>query len=88
MLEQILDIQLQDIQKMLKKEKNINLTWSQSVKNFVIKHWTDEKYGARPLKRAIQNYILDELSMQIIEGKIKDGQDVYLDIINDKLEIG
>ena len=47
----------------------------------------DELYGARPLKRVIQNQILDELSLQIIEGKIKEGDAVTIDAQNGRIVI-
>ena len=46
----------------------------------------DITYGARPLKRIIQNMILDELAMEIIEGKIKQGDKVEIDLgLKDKI---
>jgi ATP-dependent Clp protease ATP-binding subunit ClpB len=41
-------------------------------------------FGARPLKRTIQRYILDELAMQIIEGKIWDNDEIFVDEKNQK----
>ncbi len=46
----------------------------------------DPVYGARPLKRLIQNEILDELSLQIIEGKLKSGMTVTADWDGKKLK--
>ncbi len=42
-------------------------------------------YGARPLKRAIQKYLLDELSLQLLEGKFKDGDTIEGRVENDSL---
>jgi ATP-dependent Clp protease ATP-binding subunit ClpA len=42
-------------------------------------------FGARPLKRTIQRHILDELAMQIIEGKIGDGDSIKLVVKNQKI---
>ena len=48
----------------------------------------DTTFGARPLKRIIQNLILDELSLEIIEGKIKEGDKVTIDLgIKDQITI-
>jgi ATP-dependent Clp protease ATP-binding subunit ClpB len=61
------------------------------VNSGVLKHLAqagfDNIYGARPLKRLIQNEILDELSLQIVEGKIKEGEEIALDYEADKLII-
>lgn len=76
MLRAIVDIQLAKFIAMLKEEKNISLTISDGVKDFLAQKWRDPLFGARPLKRAIQHYILDELAMEIIEGKIGDSENV------------
>ena len=48
---------------------------------------TNLKYGARPLGRAIQRYIEDEISEMILKGDVKDGQKVVVDVENDELKI-
>ena len=56
-------------------------------KHLAIKGY-DITFGARPLKRIIQNMILDELALDIIDGKIKDGDSVTIDLgIKDKVLI-
>ena len=48
----------------------------------------DQTFGARPLKRKIQDLILDELAMQIIEGKVKTGDKVIINLgLADKIEM-
>lgn len=69
MLARIIDLQLALVQKRL-DEKNIRLTVSAPVKKYLTQKGFDSSYGARPLKRVIQNEILDELALQLIEGKI------------------
>jgi len=46
---------------------------------------TDIKYGARPLRRAVQRYLEDELSDMILKKELLDGQTVDIDFKNDKL---
>ena len=46
----------------------------------------DPVYGARPLRRAIQREILDPLSIDILEGKVREGQTVYVDAKNGTLQ--
>ena len=45
----------------------------------------DPIYGARPLKRAIQDLLVDEIALQIIEGKIKEGQNIKAGLDKDKV---
>ncbi len=83
-LAQIIDLQLAKVVNRL-AEKKINLTISQPAKLLLANEGYDPVYGARPLQRVIQDKILDELSLEIIEGKIKEGQKVTVDAKNDKI---
>jgi len=85
MLRAIVEIQLASFIKLVKEEKDILLTISDEVKDFLSQKWRDPLFGARPLKRTIQRYILDELAMQIIEGKIGDGDSIKLVVKNQKI---
>ena len=87
MLRKIVDIQLIGVIHMLEKEKNIKLFISDKAKDFLAKKWRDPQFGARPLKRAIQNYLIDELAMQIIEGKIKEGKSVRVEVEDEKIVV-
>jgi ATP-dependent Clp protease ATP-binding subunit ClpB len=77
-LKKIVEIQLKRLVKRLENQK-ITLELSDGAKAFVASHGYDPVYGARPLKRAIQKYILDPLSMDILEGKIREGQTIRVD---------
>jgi len=66
-------------------EKKIKLEITQKTKNFLAKQGFDPIYGARPLKRVIQNIILDELALQMIEGKIKEEQRVKVDVKGERI---
>ncbi len=78
-LEKIVDLELVKVEKRL-KNKDISLKVNAKVKKMLSEEGFDNTFGARPLKRLIQNKILDELSLKIIEGKIKDGSRVLIDI--------
>ena len=80
----IVDLMLNDTQKAL-NEKNIKLSVSKNAKNYILEKGTNIKFGARPLRRAIQRYVEDEISERILKGEIEDGQTVSLDCKNDKL---
>ncbi len=84
MLEKIVELQLELVQKRL-TEKNIKLKISKEVKEYISKKGFDRVYGARPLKRVIQNEILDELALQIIEKKISDGDKVKVQLEKGKI---
>ncbi|MFA4834000.1 MAG: AAA family ATPase [Patescibacteria group bacterium] len=84
-LEKIVDLELDRVEKRL-KNKEISLKISPKVKKMLAEKGYDITFGARPLKRIIQNMILDELALEIIEGKIKGGDDVLIDLgIKDKV---
>ena len=72
---QIIDLMLTDTKKVL-EDKNITLNISDDAKRFLLQKGTDIKYGARPLRRAIQRYLEDELSDMILESKLVDGSSV------------
>ncbi len=85
-LGKIVDMQILEAEKMLRDEKNITLTVDESVKKFLIKEGYTPAYGARPLKRVIQRHLFDELALEIIDGKIKDGDKVKVVEKNGKLK--
>lgn len=79
LLRMIVDIQMKHYIKMLRKDREVKLSVSDEAKDYISKVWWDPVFGARPLKRAIQNYILDDLSMMIIEWKIKEWDSLHID---------
>ena len=84
-LAKIVDLELAKVQKRL-KNREITIKIAIKVKKMLAKKGYDITFGARPLKRIIQNMILDELAMEIIEGKIKKGDQITIDLgIKDKV---
>lgn len=79
-IKKIVGILLKDLVKRCKDQMNITLKVRDSVKELIAKEGFDPKYGARPLKRAIQNKIEDAMAEEILEGKIKEGDEVTLGI--------
>ncbi len=77
-LKHIVEIQLKRLQKLL-SDRKIVLELSDKAKAFIAKHGYDPVYGARPLKRAIQKYIQDPLSLKILQGDFKDGDHIVAD---------
>ncbi len=83
-LGEIVELQLADVIRRL-ADKKIALTFSDKAKKFVAEKGYDPAYGARPLKRAIQDLVLDELALQIVEGKIIEGDSVAVDVQKGKI---
>jgi len=81
---QIVKIQLKEVIDRLRK-KEIAFEITDKALAYLAKAGFDPVYGARPLKRLIQNEILDELSLQVIEGKLAKGHQVNVDYANDKI---
>lgn len=81
----IVDLMLNDTQKAL-NEKDIKMQISKEAKMHILGKGTDIKFGARPLRRAIQRYIEDELSEMILRGTLLDGQNVNIELQEDKLK--
>jgi len=71
-LKEIVSIQLRRLAKRLENQK-ISLRFQDSAIERIVKDGNDRDYGARPIKRAIQNLIEDPLSKKILSGEIKSG---------------
>ncbi len=82
-LYKIIDVEIDILKKRL-TSMNIELSLTDDAKNFIFEKGYDTQYGARPLKRAIQNYIEDTLSEGMLMGNIKEHQKVLLDMKADK----
>ena len=80
----IVDIQLARLAKRLGKQ-NLHLELSDKARAYLAKEGYDPAYGARPLKRVIQQKILDPLSMEILDGKIREGQTIKADVSGGEL---
>lgn len=85
-IEIIVDLQLAKVIKRL-AEKKITLDIEPAVKKHLAEIGYDPSYGARPLKRAIQNELLDQLSLKIIEGDVAEGQKVKIKMDKGKIAI-
>lgn len=85
-IEQIVDLQIAKVQDRLAKQ-NLKLEVTSAAKKLLAKLGYDPAFGARPLKRAIQDQVLDELALRIIEGQIKDGATITVDSKQDKITL-
>ena len=82
---QIVDLMLNDTVKAL-SDKDIKMNMTEAAKNYILEKGTDIKFGARPLRRAIQRYVEDELSEMILRQQLLDGQTVNIDFVDGKLK--
>lgn len=79
----IVQFQLRGINKMLEK-KNIILTATQDAIDFILSKGYDPAFGARPLKRVVQQMVLNQLSKEVLAGKINDGDRITMDYFEEK----
>ncbi len=83
---QIVDLMLSEITEEL-AEKNIHITFEKEVKEYILEKGYEPKYGARPLRRAIQKYIENELAECLLKNEIMPNETITLALVNDKVTI-
>lgn len=81
-IKKIVEIQIRNLGKVL-EEKDISLDVSENAKEWLAEIGYDIVYGARPLKRAIQKYVLNPLAEELLKGSIKEGDTVRVDVNDD-----
>jgi len=85
-LKEIVTLMVENLAKRL-EEQDIHITLTDAAKEKIADEGYDPEYGARPLARAIQKNIEDELSEELLKGQTLTGQDVKIDYVNDKFDI-
>ena len=85
-IKEIAKLMLKSLEKRLNANE-INVTFTESAVSKIAKSGFDPVYGARPLRRAIQNEIEDMLSEEIIDGNIKSGDSITVDVEDDKFTV-
>ena len=85
-IDQIIDLMLKETKKRLEAQ-GIEISLDKSVKELIAKKGTDEAYGARPLRRAIQSYLEDKLAEAILDGKLVKGVKAKVLAEDDEIEI-
>ena len=81
----IASLMLKELKDRALNNLNIKLSYGKTLRDFIYKKGFDPKYGARPLKRAIQNYVEDKLSEEILAGHINSGDSVSISVKNDNV---
>ncbi|MGZ8852682.1 MAG: type VI secretion system ATPase TssH, partial [Thermoanaerobaculia bacterium] len=83
----IIGIQIRGLQKTI-TERGLHLEISDPAKELLAREGYDPAFGARPLKRTLQKEIIDPLAMQLLEGKFKPGDTVFVNVTRDgKLDL-
>ncbi len=85
-MKEIVSIMLGAIMKRTARQMDLRLDVTDAARAFLVEKGYDEKYGARPLRRAIQTHLEDRLAEEILEGHVKSGGRVTVDRDSDKLK--
>ena len=85
-LKQIVDLMLKETLEKLEK-RNINVKVEDKIKDLIIDKGTDYVYGARPLRRAMQNILEDKIAEEILDGNLQEGDNAEMVLQDDKIEI-
>ncbi len=84
-MKEIVSIMLRSIIKRTARQMELDLVVKDEARAFLVEKGYDEKYGARPLRRAIQNYLEDKLAEAVLDGEIKNGDKVFVGVKEDGL---
>ena len=86
-IQQVVELQIESVRKML-ANNGITMTLTNAAISFIAKQGFDPQFGARPVKRAIQHYLLNELSKQILAGTVNKEDKINIDIKDGDLVFG
>jgi len=78
---------LNDFARRVKNNLDIEIGFDNSVVDYLVKAGYDPKFGARPMKRALQRYIENKIAEYIIKGEIKKNSKIKLSFYDDKLVV-
>lgn len=82
---EILKLMLDSLSARILETQNITMKFTGAAKAFLLQHGYEEKYGARPLRRALQTHIEDALTDEILSGKVKSGDTVTVGCMKNAL---
>ena len=85
-MEKITQIMLKQVEKRLKEEKFL-VEIKPTVAKIIINDGIDKTFGARPLRRTIQNIIEDKISEEILDGKLKRYEETIVDVVDNKIVV-
>ena len=82
-IRQIVELQFERIAKIAKKSHNLTLNLSEDAKDWLADRGFDPAFGARPLKRVVQRQVSNQLSKELLDGNVEDGDTVWIDLAAD-----
>jgi len=85
-IEQIVELQIKRVEQRL-TDRRLRIKVTPEAKKWLAQHGYDPAFGARPLKRLIQSKILDPLAMMIVEGKVKEGDQIEVKVKKDEIAL-
>jgi len=85
-IHKIIDIELKKLYSRL-DNLGYDLSISEKAKDYIVDKGYDEKFGARPLKRAIQKLVEDPLAEEIVQSNLKEGDSIVIDMVGDELKV-
>ena len=85
-ISKIIDIMLKEVKKRLSSQK-YEIEFTPEVKNLISSKGIDKNFGARPLRRTIQNLIEDKIAEAILDGKVQKGEKVKVDVKDGEIKI-
>ncbi|MBQ1970666.1 MAG: ATP-dependent Clp protease ATP-binding subunit, partial [Paludibacteraceae bacterium] len=83
-IKQIIDIELKGVYKRI-KDLGYTLTLTDDAKSFIAEKGYDVQFGARPLKRAIQKYVEDEIAEVLLAGEINEDDEIVIELNDGKI---
>ena len=84
-MKQIVTLLSKNLCERCRTQMDIDLSFTNTLKEYLVKNHSELKMGARPLKRAIQNVVENELATAILEGRVKRGDTVSAGVRGDKV---
>ena len=87
-MKQILTLLSDGFTRRIEKQMNLKLHITEEAKDFILKKGKDEKFGARPLKRALQTWLEDPLAEAILAGEVKAGDEKWVKVHKEKIIFG
>ena len=85
-IDKIIDIMLEEVKKRLSSQK-YEIEFTPEVKKLISSKGIDKNFGARPLRRTIQNLIEDKIAEAILDGKIQKGEKIKVNVKDGEIKI-
>ena len=85
-IKKIVHLQLETLRERVER-RGYKLTWDDDTESYIAKVGFDPQFGARPIRRCIQNEVENELSKSMLSGALMDGADIHLSVKDGKIKV-